>query len=326
MLGWTKQQNFYLLLSINKICAKRVKKSFIKSCFLNNFFLLSLHKIFQQLFLLMEPTRILFISQEIFPFLQESTASKICREVPQFVQDKGYEARIFMPCFGNINERRNQLHEVQRLSGMNIIINDTDHQLIIKVASIQPARIQIYFIDNDDFFRQRDMDRDENGIGFPDNDERTIFYIRGVLETIKKLRWTPDIIHCNGWFSAIAPMLIKKTYNTDPFFRKSKVFYSIYNDELPNKFDNKFHKKLMLDGIGTSFVKEVKENLSWESLTKLAIKFSDVAIAGTPEVDFARWEEFAKQRNVPLIPYSDNYKEDFYKMYQQILGKNEEED
>ena len=273
------------------------------------------------LFAAMEPTRILFISQEIFPYLPETTASKICREVPQFVQEKGYETRIFMPCFGNINERRNQLHEVQRLSGMNIIIDDTDHQLIIKVASIQPARMQIYFIDNDDYFRRRNMDRDEDGSGFADNDERTVFYIRGVLETIKKLRWTPDIIHCHGWVSAIAPLFIKKSYNTDPFFKNSKVIYSIYNDELPNHFNKNFNKKLMLDGIGSELLKDVKTNPSWETLTKLAIDYSDVIMAGEPEIDVKKWEEYTNKRNIPFIQYSENHKEDFYALYEKVLGK-----
>ena len=274
----------------------------------------------------MEPTRILFISQEIFPYLPETTASKICREVPQFVQEKGYETRVFMPCFGNINERRNQLHEVQRLSGMNIIIDDSDHQLIIKVASIQPARIQIYFIDSEDFFRRRNMDRDANGIGFPDNDERTVFYVRGVLETIKKLRWTPDIIHCHGWISAIAPLFIKKAYNTDPFFKNSKVIYSLYNDEIPNNFNAKFDKKLMLNSVSSSNVKELKENPSWENLTKLAINFSDVVVAGTPDIDVEKWEEYTKKKKIPFIQYSENYKEDFYALYQQVLEKKEEKD
>jgi len=272
----------------------------------------------------MEPTRILFISQEIFPYLPETKISKVCREVPQFVQDNGgYEARIFMPCFGDVNERRNQLHEVQRLSGMNIIIDDNDHQLIIKVASIQPARMQIYFIDNDDFFHRRSIDRDENGIGFNDNDERTIFYIRGVLETIKKLRWTPDIIHCHGWFSAIAPLFIKKVYNTDPFFKNSKVIYSICNDELPNNFNAKFDKKLMIDGISRAFVKNIKTDPSWENLIKLAIDFSDVIMVGEPEIDVKKWEEYTKKRNIPFIPYLENYKEDFFALYQKILGKEE---
>ena len=269
----------------------------------------------------MEPTRILFIAQEIFPYLPETAASKICREVPQFVQEQGYESRIFMPCFGNINERRNQLHEVQRLSGMNIIIDDTDHQLVIKVASIQTARMQIYFIDNDDYFRRRNMDRDENGIGFDDNDERSIFYIRGVLETIKKLRWTPEIIHCHGWISAIAPLFIKKAYNTDPFFKNSKVIYSLYNDEIPNNFNAKFNQKLMLDGVDNELVKDIKANPTWENLNKLAINFSDMVIAGTPEVNVKKWEAHTKKCNIPFIPYSENYKEDFYALYEKVLGK-----
>jgi len=267
----------------------------------------------------MKPTKILFISQEIFPYLPENAASKLCRDVPQFFQEQGCETRIFMPCFGNINERRNQLHEVQRLSGMNVIINDSDHQLIIKVASIQAAKIQIYFIDNEDFFHHRDIDKNEDGMGFEDNDERAIFFVRGVLETIKKLRWTPDIIHCNGWFAAIAPLFIKKAYNTDPFFKNSKVIYSIYNDKLPNNFNKKFHKKLMLNGVTSSHIKALKENPSWESLTKLAIDHSDAVVAATNEIDVEYWEKYTKRHKIPFIAHSELYIKKYDALYGQLL-------
>ena len=157
-------------------------------------------------------TKILFISQEIFPYLPESDIANQSRYLPQAVQERGRETRTFMPKFGLVNERRNQLHEVIRLSGMNLIIDDTDHPLIIKVASIQSARLQIYFIDNDDYFQNRLQTCDENGLEYEDNDSRAIFYARGVLETVKKLRWVPDVIHCHGWLTALAPLYIKKAY------------------------------------------------------------------------------------------------------------------
>ena len=156
--------------------------------------------------------KVLFITQEIIPYVAESEMSTVGRKLPQAIQEKGKEIRTFMPKWGNVNERRNQLHEVIRLSGMNLIIDDTDHPLIIKVASIQAARMQVYFIDNDDYFQHRLMERNEEGVEYPDNDERAIFYARGVLETVKKLRWCPEIIHCQGWISALVPLYIKKAY------------------------------------------------------------------------------------------------------------------
>ena len=148
----------------------------------------------------MKPAKVLFICQEIMPYVPETELSSICRRLPQIVQDNGNEIRTFMPKYGCINERRNQLHEVIRLSGMNLIIDDNDHPLIIKVASIQAARMQVYFIDNDDFFQRKALVCDESGVDFVDNDERSIFFVRGVIETVRKLRWTPDIVHCHGWF------------------------------------------------------------------------------------------------------------------------------
>ncbi|MGL5619651.1 MAG: glycogen/starch synthase, partial [Tannerellaceae bacterium] len=178
----------------------------------------------------MDAKRILFITQEITPYLPETEISGISRNLPQGIQERGREIRTFMPKYGTINERRNQLHEVIRLSGMNLIIDDTDHPLIIKVASIQAARMQVYFIDNEDFFQRKHTIADENGVEFDDNDERSIFFVRGVLETVKKLRWIPDMIHCHGWMSALTPLYIKKAYADDPFYSNTKVVYSVYDN------------------------------------------------------------------------------------------------
>ena len=146
-----------------------------------------------------EPKRILFVTQEIYPYLDIETPIRLRnRQLPEFFQSQGFETRTFMPKFGEINERRNQLHEVIRLSGINLIISDADHPLLIKVASIQSARIQIYFIDNDVYFHRRKGVVDANGKEYKDNDERCIFFARGTLETMKKLRWTPDVIYCSG--------------------------------------------------------------------------------------------------------------------------------
>jgi starch synthase len=191
----------------------------------------------------MEKTKILFVSQEIMPYLPETKMSKIGRNLPQGIQEKGREIRTFMPKYGCINERRNQLHEVIRLSGMNLIIDDTDHPLLIKVASIQSARMQVYFIDNEDFFQRKQTLTDTDGNHFKDNDERAIFFARGVLETVKKLRWSPDIVHCQGWITSLVPLYLKRAFNEDPLYANSKVIYSVYDDEFPEPLNDSFKTK-----------------------------------------------------------------------------------
>ena len=266
----------------------------------------------------MEPTRILFISQEIFPYLPETTVSKICREVPQFVQEKGYETRIFMPCFGNINERRNQLHEVQRLSGMNIIIDDTDHQLVIKVASIQPARMQIYFIDNEDYFGRRFTLCNDEGEYFPDNDERAIFFGRGVLETVRKLRWQPNVVHCHGWFTGLVPLYVKKAFREDPLYSKAKIVYSIYNDGFNTPINPDFRLKASIDGVTKKDV-AILEKPDYVTLTKLAINFADGFITVGDQIH-PEVEEYLKASNKPVIQHHpESYIQDYGAFYESLL-------
>lgn len=180
----------------------------------------------------MKTKKILYVTQEIVPYVPESQMATSGRELPQKIQEEGHEIRMFMPKWGNINERRNQLHEVIRLSGMNIVIDETDHPLIIKVASIQAARLQVYFIDNDDYFHKRLMRADKDGKEYDDNAERAIFYARGVLETVKKLRWVPDVIHCQGWVSSVVPFYIKTAFREEPPFAETKVVYTAFEDTL----------------------------------------------------------------------------------------------
>jgi len=222
----------------------------------------------------MEKKKILFVSQEIYPFLPKTELSNTARRLPQGIQESGKEIRVFTPRFGSINERRHQLHEVIRLSGMNLIIDDTDHPLIIKVASISAARMQVYFIDNDEFFRRKNTVTDDKGAYFSDNDERAMFFCRGVLETVKKLGWQPDVIHCHGWMTAPMSLYIKKLYNKDPHFADTKVVYSIYDDAFTPDWDARFAEKLAFDG----FDKEVTDQLtdtSHTNITRVAIKYSD---------------------------------------------------
>lgn len=266
-----------------------------------------------------DPVKILFITQEITPYLPENELATICRELPQYVQEQGCEIRIFMPCYGHINERRNQLHEVQRLSGMNLIIDDCDHPLIIKVASIQSARMQVYFIDNDDYFRRRGIAADDNDNEYDDNDDRAVFYARGVLETIKKLRWTPDIIHCHGWMTALAPLYIKKAYNEDPFFSKSKIVYSVYGDGFKGNFREGFPHRVATEGVSVADMKSIdKKDVSFVDLSKLAIDFSDAVVAASPEIN-SEVEAYARHKGIVYAPYSEDYKANYTQLYTSIF-------
>lgn len=227
----------------------------------------------------MEKKRILFVSQEIYPFLAKTEISHNARKLPQGTQENGKEIRVFTPRFGSINERRHQLHEVIRLSGMNIIIDDNDHPLIIKVASIPAARLQVYFIDNDEFFKRKTNVTDDKGADFSDNDERSMFFCRGVLETVKKLGWKPDVIHCHGWMTSLMPLYIKKIYNKDPHFADTKVVYSIYdqNEGFESAWDERFHEKLKFDGFEEEVTNLVKSP-TLDAITKAAVTFSDGVI------------------------------------------------
>ncbi len=246
--------------------------------------------------------KVLFITQEITPYVAETEMSHAGRYLPQAIQEKGREIRTFMPKWGNINERRNQLHEVIRLSGMNLIIDDTDHPLIIKVASIQSARMQVYFIDNDDYFQNRLQVVDENGEEYEDNDARTIFYARGVLETVKKLRWCPDIIHCHGWIAALAPLYIKKAYKDEPSFRGSKVIFSLYGDEFKQNFHDDYPAKLALKGVTKKDVAVLKSPINYATLCKLAIDFSDGIVLHSQHVN-ADVVAYARQQGKPILDY-----------------------
>ncbi|MCF6184246.1 MAG: glycogen/starch synthase [Bacteroidales bacterium] len=269
----------------------------------------------------MENKKILYISQEITPFLPETEMSLIGRHLPQGIQESGKEVRVFMPRFGTINERRNQLHEVIRLSGMNLIIDDTDHSLIIKVTSIQQARMQVYFIDNEEYFKRKFIFEDENDQFFEDNDERMIFFNRGAIETTKKLRWTPDIIHCHGWFSALSPVFIKRSYKNDPLFKNAKIVYSIYDDKFTGELNSGFKKKLDYYDIKATDLKLLKP-ANYINLQKTAIDYSDALIMGNenicPEIT-----EYAEKSGKKILPYKneDEYIKEYNTFYNALLKK-----
>jgi len=268
----------------------------------------------------MKKSRVLFVSHEIFPYVDgNQEMGKLCRHLPQGIQEKGKEIRTFMPRFGCVNERRNQLHEVIRLSGMNLIIDDSDHPLIIKVASIQSARMQVYFIDNEEYFQRKATFRDAKEKFFKDNDDRTIFFCRGVLETVKKLGWSPDIIHCHGWMTSLIPLYVKTSYKDDPMFRNSKVVYSVYDEGFEEKFNDTYSKKLMMEGISSSDVKDLK-NPGFENLTMSAISKSDAVIMGSPGVN-SMVKNHLKKANKPVLDYQspEDYINAYNSFYEEIL-------
>ena len=247
--------------------------------------------------------KVLFITQEIIPYVAESEMSTVGRKLPQAIQERGREIRTFMPKWGNVNERRNQLHEVIRLSGMNLIIDDTDHPLIIKVASIQAARMQVYFIDNDDYFQHRLIATDEEGVEYADNDERAIFYARGVLETVKKLRWCPEVIHCQGWISTLAPLYIKKAYMEEPSFRDSKVVLSLFENDLKSNLQEDIIEKILLKDIEKSDIEDViPASATMKDLYKLAIKYSDGIILQSENID-PELIAYAREIGIPVLEY-----------------------
>ena len=271
----------------------------------------------------MKAKRILFITQEITPFVPETTISKISRALPQAAQENGAEVRIFTPKWGIINIRRNQLHEVIRLSGMNLIIDDTDHPLIIRVASLQSSRsIQVYFIENDDYFQNRLMTFDEQGVEYPDNDERTIFFARGVLEAVKKQRWSPDVIHCQGWISHLLPLYLKKAYKDDPIFSNSKIVLSLYDDTPQETFPADIKDKILFNGI-TEKDLEIFSEPSGINLAKLAASYSDGIIMGSEGID-EELVKFCKESGLPVLDYNaeaisnGSYIEDYKSFYDQV--------
>jgi starch synthase len=268
----------------------------------------------------MESKRVLFVSQEIMPYLGETRLSKISRDLPQGIQERGKEIRTFMPRYGSINERRNQLHEVIRLSGMNLIIDDTDHPLIIKVASIQSARMQVYFIDNDDYFQRKHTVADAAGNEYEDNDERAMFFARGVIETVRKLRWSPDIVHCHGWMTSLVPLYLRTLYSDDPVFSKIKTIYSVYNNGFKKPLKSSLPDKLAADGIEKGALKPISKNTDFLSLTQLATDNSDGIIIGCEKIDEMVRKHLAGL-DKPLLDYKgdENYIDAYNDFYDKLL-------
>ena len=259
----------------------------------------------------MKDKKILYVSSEVVPYLPETEISSMSFEAPRMVNQQGGQIRIFMPRYGNINERRHQLHEVIRLSGINLVINDLDMPLIIKVASIPKERIQVYFIDNDEYFKRKATLTDEDGNLFPDNDERAIFFAKGVIETVKKLNWAPDIIHVHGWLAALLPLYLKEYYKDEPLFNESKIVTSIYNQSFDGTLNKDMSNKVKFDNIDGS-VLEALAKPTFNNLMKVAIDYSDALIIGSEELP-KDIEKHLKDSEKPVLDYKN--KDEFSEAY-----------
>ena len=259
----------------------------------------------------MKDKRILYVSSEVVPYLPETEISSMSFEAPRMVNKQGGQIRIFMPRYGNINERRHQLHEVIRLSGINLVINDLDMPLIIKVASIPKERIQVYFIDNEEYFKRKATLTDENGKLFDDNDERSIFFAKGVIETVKKLNWSPDIIHVNGWLASLLPLYLKEYYKDEPLFAESKIVTSVYNQSFDESLNTKMIEKIKFDNIDEASIKAL-ETPTYNNIMKVAVDYSDALIVGSETIP-AELDDYLKNCEKPVLDYQ--HPEEFAEAY-----------
>ena len=259
----------------------------------------------------MEEKRILYVSSEVVPYLAENEVSLMSYDVPKMVNDQGGQIRIFMPRYGNINERRHQLHEVIRLSGMNLVVNDLDMPLIIKVASIPKERIQVYFIDNDEYFKRKATFTDEDGVLFADNDERAIFFAKGVVETVKKLNWVPDIIHVHGWMAALLPIYMKHFYKDEALFADTKIITSVYSQSFEGQLNVALTNKVQFDGVPSDAVLELADP-SYDNIIKASINHSDAVIIASDNLS-SSLTKYIESSGKPFLPFTP--KDEFAQAY-----------
>jgi len=266
----------------------------------------------------MSKKKVLIVTQEMDPYTALSEMSEISRNLAQYIQENGIEIRVLMPRFGTINERRHRLHEVVRLSGMNIIVDDDDFPLIIKVASLPEARMQIYFLDNEDFFRRKGVFEDESGEPFEDNADRVVFFCKGVIETVKKFGWSPDIVHCHGWMTSLIPLYLKTAYKADPLFQHSKIVYSIYPDNFDKMITNNFLAKATINNLTTSDL-DAYQNGTGVTLHKGAIAFSDAVILGSESISDSV-KKIVYDADKPVLEYiKEDYLPAYVDFYQSLL-------
>lgn len=270
----------------------------------------------------MSKFRILYVASEINPFLQTSEVADFVRNLPQAMQERGMEIRILVPRFGLINERKNRLHEVVRLSGINIAVGDEEKPLVIKVASIPNAKLQVYFIDNEDYFHRKSVFFDKENNFYADNDERAIFFCKGVLETVKKLGWAPDIVHCNDWVTSLIPMYLKTTYKNDPIFQNTKSVFTIYNNVFSHQFDEGLLDKVKMMDIDDSMLENLK-SADFAGFIKTGAEYADAVIRAEEEVNDSLnslFSEIGKDKKVDTIEKDDNFLDSYYNLYNELVG------
>ena len=269
----------------------------------------------------MEKKRVLFVTQEMNPYTDLTEISSIVKGLPQYAQESGMEIRILMPRYGVINERRHKLHEVVRLSGMNIIVDDDDYPLIIKVASLPGARLQVYFLDNEEFFRRRYLFTDDKGNPFDDNQDRMVFFCKGVLETVKKFGWPPDIIHCHGWMTSLVPFYLRTVYKDDPIFQNSKLIYSVYNNSMEGTFDEKFLDKASINNLQPDDLKSYMNGDGGIKLHQGALQHADALIRGSEEYDDNLGKDI-DDADKPTLDYQgeDSYMAAYIDFYKELIG------
>lgn len=269
----------------------------------------------------MSKTKILFVTQEMEPYTNLTEISSTLHKLPLYSQEHGMEIRVLMPRFGTINERRHRLHEVVRLSGMNIIVDDDDYPLIIKVASLPGARLQVYFLDNEEFFKRKYIFEDKEGKPFEDNQDRMVFFCKGVLETVKKFGWPPDIIHCHGWMTSLIPLYLKTVYKDEPIFNNAKVIYSLYNNSLENSFDKRFIEKASINNLQADSLEVFQNGQGNIKLHRGALHHADAVIQGSETLDKSLQDEL-KGFQHPVLEYKDmeHYLEAYHNFYQELLG------
>jgi starch synthase len=270
----------------------------------------------------MSKLRILYVASEINPFLQTSVVADFVRKLPQGMQERGMEIRILVPRFGIINERKNRLHEVVRLSGINIPVGEEEKPLIIKVASIPNAKLQVYFIDNEDYFHRKSVFHDKENKFYADNDERAIFFCKGVLETVKKLGWAPDIVHCNDWITSLVPMYLKTTYKNDPIFKNAKCVFTVYDNAFTHKFGNDLLEKVKMIDIEDSMLSSL-ESADFEGFVKVGMEYADAVIKS--EAQFKNglnevFQEIASEKKVETIEKDDNFLDSYYNLYNELTS------
>lgn len=271
----------------------------------------------------MSKLRVLYVSSEISPFLETTKVADYVRKLPEVMQEKGMEIRILVPRFGNINERKNRLHEVVRLSGINISVGDDEKPLIIKVASIPSAKLQVYFIDNDDYFHRKYALHDKDDKFYGDNDERAIFFCKGVLETVKKLGWSPDIIHCNDWMTSLIPLYLKTHYKKEPIYKNTKSVYTVFNNAFDTKFDSSIVSKAKMSDIDESLLSNLS-SADYSGFVKMGIQYADATFKAEQKyhnVHDTVFNEFS-QKNIEYMPAEDNF-EFYYNFYNELAGVDE---